>query len=310
MGSHKFWRKVAAAAAVISILMIGISLYSSEVVAEPRPLARIKEFRTVAVGVDNPNDFNGLSWGLPPMFQFRVHSNLSWTVFFTVSVLLPTEDSRPEDLPPVVVVMPLFATNCEPGPQVAYGSDGTVQKLTTYNSEIKRRPSAGDSAVFEVRAISRTLDQGSGRSMARYEISCDSEDFNTTSAGIASKNFELSYLPRQAAAIGLTPGLGGLERGFGVTLEPNSDYDSKRDDVAIDFSSLDPSPVDVKADVALWTLRNSSEDISIRGTTAEWWIADIEAYRKWIIAGLAAAFIGALIATVIPGNPGDRRRDD
>lgn len=291
---------------VLAVLAGTISIYSSEVVAKPRPMPFISDFRTVAVGIDDPNSFTGMTWGIPPMFQFEPHSNLSWTVSFSAGIHLPSADTNLQDLPPIIVAMPLFVTDCQAGPQVAYDSNGGIRTLDTYNSQISRRPYDGDNILYEIRPISKTSDRRTDRLMARYEIRCETRDFNTTPAGIAAENFELAYLPRRAAEAGLTPGLGGLEPGFGVSLSPYTHGNGESDDVVIDIAGLDPTPAGIQDRTAFWHIVRNNE-LAVRGSIAQRWIATADAWQKWVFIGLGGAFLGALLATVIPAHPGGKR---
>jgi hypothetical protein len=266
---------------------LGVSFYSDHFVKQPHPLATFWDrSRSVAMGVYNDSDFANVQLVVSPHFDFQVHGDLIWSIRFELGV-------RPEGsarLPKVVVFVPRDASNCRSG----YGfsvNDGRIQRMPDSDvSIISERESTAENKVFEVSPrLLLTGDRKYPTPHVRYVLECETKLLNTTPAGLGAKNFEIDYIPSQAASKGVRPGLGALNRGqLRLSYASNMHDDFSRDDVNLNPGKLVPEPEGIGDSSYFWDVPDELTRLSVQGTVSQPWISKVSTAGNWFLGFLAA----------------------
>lgn len=309
------WQWVALIFAVIAGIALMISAISAWR-AKPHPVSHGTHKSSVAVAVGDPNAFAGFQFApsKAPIFSFGSHRNLSWTIRFTVAIFLPDREFDLQQMPPIFVFMPGDMTKCVPGPIIRYKNGQMAGSLARGNSTVEQRASSEESVVYEVRPATLTIDQDTRRPIARYEIEGNTRSPNTTPAGVASTNFELSYMPSKVDGT-VIPGVGALHRGLGKLQMPDDlrhlrlayglqyfPYRSsfgRYDRVAMNIGKLSPSAPGIRDDRECTWLMEPGSSYRVQGTLSRKWVAYVDSFRSFLIPATMAGFIGALIALFV-----------
>ncbi|WP_157625879.1 hypothetical protein [Mycobacterium sp. 155] len=263
--------------------------------AEDRPFRLADPSAAVGLAIASPNQFDGITRALGPEFKFYVHNDLSWTISFTAAAYIDVKDvvfgAPAEGLPQVGVFLPKDAHNCFPYASRMFPD--WAKRLQWSTTRLK--PDA-NYAIFQLKPL-QMLEESTQRALAVWSVTCDTQNLNTTPAGIDAYNFELQYLPGLAIDYNLTSGMGkfsdALAFSYGAfTADPKKPRDGE---VRTNFNSLDPMPDQVTNSEAVWRV-NMTRPFSVRGTVNSWFIGLIEKFPAWVGTTILGFFATAILA--------------
>ena len=295
--SRAVFHWIAGVAFVIWLVSIAIVAINQAVTNED-PIAPFTDVsRSVAVGTESADTFEGRETTIRPFFSICPQGSGQWKVVFswTITSALGTAASTP--LPPLYMIVPSDSTDITPEKGVVYDNETGETKYTqNLLTEVDAVRTVDKHTVLRLTSGQLTVDN-ERRTVAYYGVNFVTSAFDLGQSSFGERNFKVSYNPGLATTYRLTPGFGRAippsrygDRDLGV-LTCDSDHLDGHEFLS---NTLEPVPTrEISRGRVIWD-QSSSSEITIFGRTRGGFVHDVYNIAEWAALNAFAAGLGAL----------------
>lgn len=284
---------VFAAVTIGCFVLMGFSSFFSE----PKPQDMfVDDDATVALATAPGDYFKDLKIVTTPIFTFAVNDDMTWTIHFYMSVHADNA-SQVNGLAPLAIFMPLDADKCGRD-RPADAKDQNDNKYIT-RVDIPGPKDDVHNALYKLNAY-WGIDEKTNETLGVYSLHCTTRSLRTTSAGIVSEHFEITYVPAAGGRLGLSPGVVGLVDQLNIAVTTTGRYQHRDAQVTLKNDDFNPPTTRDVAGIFVWTVgRAGTTSFAVSGTVSEnsglaierWRDRAADTWTGWLTGTLVAACV-------------------